>query len=171
MRQLLLERRALARVAAVEHDAADVLVVAEVGRDDLELERASVAVNERAVERLRARRAVARRLQQLPQPPAVACGAAGPRTRVPATSSAVRPRMRWIDGLWYSTCPSRSTTVIRSLAFRTSDAKRASFSRRCACSLSAALSSARETLAQSASSASTRIGESGVGAAAISRPR
>ena len=59
VRQLLLERGALARVAAVEHDAADVLVVAEVGRDDLELERAAVAMNERAVERLRARAAVA----------------------------------------------------------------------------------------------------------------
>ena len=52
---------------------------------------------------------------------------------------------------------------MRSLAFRTSDANRASFSRRCACSVSAALSSARETLAHSASSASTRIGENGVG--------
>ena len=40
VRELRLERGSLARVAAVEHDAAYVLVLAEVGRDDLELERA-----------------------------------------------------------------------------------------------------------------------------------
>ena len=70
VRQLLLERSALAGVAGVEHDAADVLVIAEVGGDDLECDRATIAVNERAVERLRARAAGADRLQELAQPPA-----------------------------------------------------------------------------------------------------
>ena len=97
--QLLLERRTLAGVSAVEHDAADVLVVAEVGGDDFELERATVAVDERAVERLRARGAVAGRLQELLQPPAVAVQEQV-LERVPKTSSALSPRMRWIDGLW-----------------------------------------------------------------------
>ena len=73
VRELLLECRAFAGVAAVEHDAADVLVVAEVGRDDLEFEGAAVAMNQRAVERLRARAAVVCRLQDLAQALAVGC--------------------------------------------------------------------------------------------------
>ena len=44
--------RALAHVAAVEDDAADVLVVEQVGVQDLELAGAAVAVNERALDRL-----------------------------------------------------------------------------------------------------------------------
>ena len=50
--ELLLERLALADVAAVEHDAADVLVVEQVRVEDLELARAAVAVAQRALERL-----------------------------------------------------------------------------------------------------------------------
>ena len=42
--KLLLERLALADVAAVEHDAADVLVVEEVGVLDLERQRRAVPV-------------------------------------------------------------------------------------------------------------------------------
>ena len=51
--ELLLERLALADVAAVEDDAADVLVVEQVRVQDLELPDAAVAVAERALEDLR----------------------------------------------------------------------------------------------------------------------
>ena len=40
-------------VAPVEDDAADVLVAGEVGRDDLELQGSSVAVEQRPLERAR----------------------------------------------------------------------------------------------------------------------
>ena len=50
--ELLLERLALADVARVQDDAADVLVVDQVGVPDLELELGAVAVHERALERV-----------------------------------------------------------------------------------------------------------------------
>ena len=52
MCELGLERLPLADVARVEQDAADVLVVDEVGEQDLELARVAVAAGERALERL-----------------------------------------------------------------------------------------------------------------------
>ena len=51
--QLLFERLALADVAAVEHDAADVLVVQQARHQDLELARAAVVMGQRALDRLR----------------------------------------------------------------------------------------------------------------------
>ena len=99
VRQLLLERRALARVAAVEHDAADVLVVAEVGRDDLELERAPsrwTSVQSNACERDVPSPVACRSLRRR----ARSAGTSRFSKRVPMTSSALKPRMRWIDGLW-----------------------------------------------------------------------
>ena len=53
VRELLLERLALADVAAVEHDAADVLVVQQVGVLDLEPESRAVPVRDRALDRVR----------------------------------------------------------------------------------------------------------------------
>ena len=55
MRELVLEGLALADVAAVEDDPADVLVLRAVGVLHLELQPATVAVPERAVERVRLR--------------------------------------------------------------------------------------------------------------------
>ncbi len=52
MGQLLLERLALADVAAVEHDPLDVLVLEQLGVLHLELEPAAVAMAQRAVERV-----------------------------------------------------------------------------------------------------------------------
>ena len=100
VRQLLLERGALARVAAVEHDAANMLVVAEVGRDDLELERAPsrwTSVQSNACER------------DAPSP--VACRSLRKRARSAGDEQllearardarpAAKPRIRSIDGLW-----------------------------------------------------------------------
>ena len=71
VRESRLERGSLARVAAVEHDAANVLVVAEVGRDHLELQQVAVEVHERAVERLRAGRVLTGRHEQPPQARAI----------------------------------------------------------------------------------------------------
>jgi hypothetical protein len=61
VRELLLEGLPLADVAAVQHDAADVLVVQEVGVLDLEPKGGAVLVGQRALERvgLAAARAVA----------------------------------------------------------------------------------------------------------------
>ena len=53
VRELLLECLALADVAAVEHDAADVLVVQQVRVLDLERQRCAVAVVDRAFDRVR----------------------------------------------------------------------------------------------------------------------
>ena len=50
--QLLLERLALADVAAVEHDAAHVFVVQQVGVQHLELKPAPVLVSQPALDRL-----------------------------------------------------------------------------------------------------------------------
>ena len=50
--ELALERLALADVARVQDDAADVLVVDQVGVPDLELELGAVAVHQRALERV-----------------------------------------------------------------------------------------------------------------------
>ena len=52
VRELLLERLALAHVAAVEHDAVDVLVVEEVGVEHLELADAAIDVAHAALEHL-----------------------------------------------------------------------------------------------------------------------
>ena len=52
--ELLLERLALAHVAAVEHDAVDVLVVEQIRVEHLELADLAVLVAEAALERLRA---------------------------------------------------------------------------------------------------------------------
>ena len=64
--ELLLERLALADVAAVEDDAADVLVVEQIRVEDLELADAPVAVAQRALQhpRLRAGRPVGEHVQQ-----------------------------------------------------------------------------------------------------------
>jgi hypothetical protein len=51
--ELLLERKALADVAAVEHDAAHVLVAEQVGAVDLELLRCAVPVHQRALDDVR----------------------------------------------------------------------------------------------------------------------
>ena len=53
MRELFLERLALADVAAVEDDAADVLVAEQVRAVELELVRRAVAVDQRALDHLR----------------------------------------------------------------------------------------------------------------------
>src|SRR5262245_63470210 len=53
MRELLLERLALADVAAVEDDPADVLVAEQVGAVELELVRRAVAVIQRALDQVR----------------------------------------------------------------------------------------------------------------------
>ena len=53
MGQLLLERLALADIAAVQHDPLDVLVLEQLGVLDLELEPAAVMVTQGAVERMR----------------------------------------------------------------------------------------------------------------------
>ena len=53
MGELLLEGLALADVAAVQHDAADVLVVEKVGVLDLEPQRRTVPVADRALDRVR----------------------------------------------------------------------------------------------------------------------
>ena len=50
--ELLLEHLALADVAAVEHDAADVLVLEQVGHEDLERALLAVPVHEHALDRL-----------------------------------------------------------------------------------------------------------------------
>ena len=71
VRKLLLEGRALAHIAAVEHDAAHVRIVEQIRGGDLELERAPVAVDDRAVERLRPHGARTRSLQQRPQASAI----------------------------------------------------------------------------------------------------
>ena len=78
--------------------------------------------------------------------------------REPMTSSARYPSTRSIDGLWYSTVPSAETTVIRSLERATSELKRASDSRRCRSSVSAALSSASDTLVASDSQGAALAG-------------
>ena len=53
VRELVLERLALADVAAVQDDAADVLVVEQVGVLHLELQPRAVAVPERALDHVR----------------------------------------------------------------------------------------------------------------------
>jgi len=53
MRELLLESFTLADVAGVEHDAADVLVMQKVGVLDLEPQRRTVLVTDRALDRVR----------------------------------------------------------------------------------------------------------------------
>ena len=70
--ELRLERRALRDVAAVQHDPANVLVVQQVGREDLELDRPSVGVTQRALERVRPRSAAPLHAEQLAQPAAIA---------------------------------------------------------------------------------------------------
>ena len=52
MGQLVLEDLALAHVTGVEDEAADVLVGQQVGEQDLELARAAVLLQQRALERL-----------------------------------------------------------------------------------------------------------------------
>ncbi len=52
MSKLLLERLALADVAAIEHDAVDVLVMKKVGVLDLESQRRAVPVSDRALDRV-----------------------------------------------------------------------------------------------------------------------
>src|SRR5882724_13147071 len=53
MSELLLESLTLADVAAIEHDPADVLVVEKVGVLDLEPQRRTVPVTDRALDRVR----------------------------------------------------------------------------------------------------------------------
>ena len=72
VRELLLEGLALAHVAAVEDDAADVLVVDEIRAVDLELLRRAVAVHERALHDMRlVPRHRSDVLQQLAHAPAI----------------------------------------------------------------------------------------------------
>src|SRR5205807_1169440 len=72
--ELVLEGLALAHVAAVQDDAAHVLVVQEVGVLDLELEPGAVAVLERALERVRLRALRADARHDLREPWAVGLG-------------------------------------------------------------------------------------------------
>ena len=92
VRELVLERLALADVAAVQDDAADVLVLEQVRVLDLELEPGAVAMLERALDHVRLGAAAGVGLadagQDLRQPrPVGRCSAAG-RSRVPSISSA-----------------------------------------------------------------------------------
>ena len=74
MGELLLEDLALADIAAVEHDAADVLVVEQVGHEDLERALLAVAVHERALDRLSALGVVGDRGGDEPGEPAAVAG-------------------------------------------------------------------------------------------------
>ena len=148
--ELLLERLALADVAAVEHDAADVLVVEQVGVEDLELAHAAVGVAQAALERLGAGRRASpgRRGRAGGGPPRRAAAAARSGCRR-ASSGGSRARAR-SRGSGRRRGRSSSRTVMRSLECWTSEPKRASLVRRWTSSVSAALSSASETWVASA---------------------
>ena len=89
MGELLLEGLALADVARVQHDAAHVLVVEQVGVQDLELSVAAVAVAQRALDDLavaaRIGRAVGEHAQQ-------ALGVVADDQPIEARAAAARPR-------------------------------------------------------------------------------
>ena len=74
VRDLRLEHLPLGHVAAVQDDAPHVLVVDEVGRQHLEVDRAAVRVCELALERVRLRTSRRARSEHLREAPAVACG-------------------------------------------------------------------------------------------------
>ena len=123
--------------------------------EDLELQRRAVAVEQRALDDLRAAAGPSAVLRQQLQQARPSRPRAGARSkRVPTTSRrrvaehALDRRALVHDG------PSAPSTVMRSLACCTSEPKRASLSRRCTSSVSAALSSASETCAARPSSAS-----------------
>ncbi len=151
VRELLLERLALAHVAAVEHDAVDVLVVEQVGVEDLELADAAVDVAHAALEHLGAGGGVRRGVGEHVREPALL-----PRLQQPGEARCPRPPRGCSRGRARSTGSGRrpirvaSSTVMRSLECRTSEPKRASLVRRCTSSVSAALSSASETSVASA---------------------
>ena len=157
MGELLLERLALCDVAGVQHDPADVLVVEQVGVQDLELARLAVAMAQRALDHL----PVAARVG----------GAVGEQTQQRAgvllRDEAVEARAEQLlgrvaedvlgGGALVGDRRVAPTTVIRSLEFCTSEAKRASL--RCAwiSSVSRAPSSASASWVASASQGSARL--------------
>ena len=91
VRELVLERLPLADVAAVQDDAADVLVLEQVGVLHLELEPRAVAMPERALDHVRLGAAAGVRLadagDDLREPRTVGRRRAAGRTRVPSISS------------------------------------------------------------------------------------
>ena len=88
--ELLLERLALADVAAVEHDAVDVLVVEQVGVEDLELTHLAVLVAQAALEHLGAGGGVRGGVGQDVRKAALLAGLQEPdRSVVPTSSSGV----------------------------------------------------------------------------------
>ena len=159
VRELLLEGLALADVAAVEDDAADVLVVEQVRVQDLELPRRSPSRwrSEHSSD-LAGGAAVGGAVgEQVQQAALLARRRAGWSKRVPIdlVGACSRARAR-STGSGRRSCASASSTVIRSLACWTSEPKRASLARRWTSSVSAALSSASETWVASARSALAR---------------
>ena len=100
MRELLLERLALADVAAVEDDAADVLVASRLVQLHLELVRRAVLVHQGELEHLRLLASEGGRVgEQLAD--AVAVGGVEQLVEAPPDHpSASQPSTRSIDGLW-----------------------------------------------------------------------
>ena len=101
--ELALEGLALADVARVEDDAADVLVAGQVGEQDLELARGPVLVGQRALQRLRGDRRVDAVGDQAQQAAAFAllhrASRCGGRRR-PRASSRARARSRGSGRRW-----------------------------------------------------------------------
>ena len=106
MGELLLEHLALADVAAVQDDSADVLVREQVGVLDLELEPRSVAMLQRAVDHVSLDALAADARDHLREAGTVGVEQQLVELRAFDLARPLYPSTRSIDGLWYVTIPS-----------------------------------------------------------------